>query len=62
VDRQEGVVMGMAELNQLIAYFSRDPANDEAMERARWYAVLRDSMYPTAPADDATDDAGREVA
>jgi hypothetical protein len=54
--------MGMAELNQLIAYFSRDPANDEAMERARWYAVLRDSMYPTAPADDATDDAGREVA
>jgi hypothetical protein len=51
--------MGMHELNTLIAHFSRDPDNDEAMERARWYAALRDSMFPTAPADDATDDAGR---
>jgi hypothetical protein len=57
--------MGIHELNCLIARHSADPDNLEAMSWARFYANVRELMQPTeptAPADDATDDAGREVA
>jgi hypothetical protein len=53
--------MTIAELNRLVAHYSTDPDNEPAMALATYYAKVRDSMM-TAPADDATDDAGREVA
>ena len=45
--------MGMHELNALIAHFSRDPDNEEAMARARWYAALREAMFPTETTDES---------